>query len=291
MLLEHRELILKIVGPPFSEDNEVVKEFVFTGIELVVCLLFMAVEDLNERGGEVSVLNLVNGHDAVVVEVFHNVSVLVEMFKYFVFVVVKFIASGFVLFLKETLHFLEEELLGDIEKTLLGSNDLLVIELVVVSLGVLEVKPFGTLGLVELSCGIKNGLFKLLELLKDLFFDLVVVVVSLVSIELLCEVRDGSPEVILVLLELILNDFSGLSGVVANGVLVIHGLHLDRFAYEFDAVAESVGCHGEGAFSCLSSERDSFLLVSLEVVHLLGEGFNEGIVGSRQLDSDKLELF
>jgi hypothetical protein len=70
--------------------------------------------------------------------------------------------------LKETLHFLQEEVLGDVEKTLLGSNDLLVIELVVVRLGLLEVKPFGTLGLVELSCGIKNGMLKFLELLKDL---------------------------------------------------------------------------------------------------------------------------
>ena len=291
MFLELVELILEVVGPPFSEDNEIVKEFIFTDIELVVCLFFVAIEDLNERGSEISVLNFINGLDAVVVEVDHDVSVLVEMFKYFVFVVVELVASAFVLFLKVTLYFLEEEMLCDIEKTLLGSNDLFVVELVVVSLGVLEVKPFGTLALVELSSGIKNGMLELLELLKDLLLDLVVVVMSLVSIELLGEVRDGSPEVILVLLELILNDFSGFSCVVHNGFCIVHCLHFDRFADEFDAVAESVGCHGEGLFSCFSSESDLLRLFSLEVIHLLSEGFYEGIVCSCHLDSDKLELF
>ena len=52
VLFESVELILKEGGPPFSDDNEVIEEIIFTSVELVVCLLFVSVEDLNEWGGE-----------------------------------------------------------------------------------------------------------------------------------------------------------------------------------------------------------------------------------------------
>ena len=65
-------LVLTCVNTVFSDDDEVIKEVVFTRIELVVCLLLVSVEDLNERGGEVPVVDLVDGLDGIVVEASHT---------------------------------------------------------------------------------------------------------------------------------------------------------------------------------------------------------------------------
>jgi hypothetical protein len=75
----------------------------------------------------------------------------------------------------------------------------------------LILEPLFGLALVELGCGIKDDLLELLELGEDLRLDLVVIVGSLVSIELLGEIGDGSPEVVPLLLELEGNDFPGIS--------------------------------------------------------------------------------
>ena len=63
---------------------------------------------------------------------------------------------------------------------------------------------------MEFSCGINNDFLELLELGEDLGLDLVVVVLTLVGIELLGKIGDRSPEVVLLLLELVCNDFSGI---------------------------------------------------------------------------------
>ena len=63
---------------------------------------------------------------------------------------------------------------------------------------------------MEFSCGINNDFLELLELGEDLGLDLVVVVLTLVGIELLGKIGDRSPEVVLLLLELVSNDLSGV---------------------------------------------------------------------------------
>ena len=72
-------------------------------------------------------------------------------------------------------------------------------------------EPLFGLTLVELGGGVKDDLFKLLELGEDLGLDLVVVVNSLVGIELLGEIGNRSPEIVPLLLELEGNDFPGIS--------------------------------------------------------------------------------
>ena len=148
----------------------------------------MAIEDLDQRCGKVPVLNLVNGLDGVVIESSHDVSVLMELLEDLVFVLIKFTASVFVFLEEERLQLLHEELLGNIEEALLGTDDLLVIELVVIGHGGLILEPLFGLALVELGCGIKDDLLEFLELGEDLRLDLVVIVGSLVSIELLGEI-------------------------------------------------------------------------------------------------------
>ena len=188
MLFKFMKLILKEGSEPFSDNDEFVKELVLTVVELVICLLFVAIEDLNQRCSEVPVLNLVNGLDGVVIESSHDVSVLMELLEDLVFVLIKFTASVFVFLEEERLQLLHEELLGNIEEALLGTDDLLVIELVVIGHGGLILEPLFGLALVELGCGIKDDLLEFLELGEDLRLDLVVIVGSLVSIELLGEI-------------------------------------------------------------------------------------------------------
>ena len=186
--LERSELLLKEFNPPFSDDDEVVEELIFADIEFVVCVLLMAIKDLNKRCGEVSVLNLVNGLDGVVVEVDHDVPVVVELLEHLHFVLIKLPVDGTVFVLKGALQLLKEKRLGDLEEAGLGTNNLFIVELVVVCDGFLVLKPFVGLAVLKLSAGTDNNTLEFLELLKDLLFDLIVVVVPLVSVELLGEI-------------------------------------------------------------------------------------------------------
>ena len=129
------------------------------------------------------------------------------------------------------------------EKTLLGSDDLLVIELVVGGHGFLILDPLFTLALVELGSGVKDDLLELLELGEDLRLDLVVVVLSLVSVELLGKVGDGSPEIVPLLLELEGNDFPGAGGSNLDFLLVYSSFHLYTFPNVFNTVTEGRGSH------------------------------------------------
>jgi len=290
MLFESVELILKELGPPFSNDNEVIEEIIFARVKLVVCFLFVSVQDLDEWGSEVPVIDLVNGLDCTVVKGSHGLSVSVELLEDLHLVVVEFASCCHVLMLKELLHFLDEESLGDIEEALLGANDLLVVELVVVAHGFLVLDPLGVLALVDLVGGINNHIFELLELLEDLSLNLLIVVRSLVSVELLGEVRDLSPEVVLLLRELVSNDFSGISAGLVDFLLVNHCLHLNTFTDELDTFAEGVGSHGEGLLGSSSSEVDFFLLILFK----LGDAFHNlcapRVEGAGHLDDDQGEL-
>ena len=51
VLLECEEFLLEEIGPPFTDYNEIIKEHVLSVVELVVCFLFVAVKNLNERSG------------------------------------------------------------------------------------------------------------------------------------------------------------------------------------------------------------------------------------------------
>lgn len=106
VLLEIVHGFLEVHGPPFSDNDEVVKELVLAVVEFVICLFFVAIEDLDQRCGKVPVLNLVNGLDGVVVKGSHDVSVLMELLEDLVFVVIKFAASVFVFLEKECLQLL-----------------------------------------------------------------------------------------------------------------------------------------------------------------------------------------
>jgi hypothetical protein len=105
-----------------------------------------------------------------------------ELLEDFHFVFIEFASSVFVFFDKKSLQLLHEELLGNVKETLLSTDDLFVIELVVVGHGSLVLEPLFRLALVELGGGIKDDLLEFLELGEDLRLDLVVVVGSLVSV-------------------------------------------------------------------------------------------------------------
>jgi len=177
-----------------------------------------------------------------------------EMVENLLFIFVELLGGLFVLILKKLLQFFQEEVLSDVKETLLGSDDLLVVELVVFRHGMLVLNPFRRLAVVELLGSFDDEDFELLELLEDLLLDLVVVVVPLVGIELLCEVRDGSPEVVLGLLKVVLDDLSCFFCGHLHLVLVVHGLHFDTFTDEFNAFTESLCCHGERFLCGFTSE-------------------------------------
>lgn len=103
--------------------------------------------------------------------------------------------------------------------------------------------------------GINDDFLELLELCEDLGFDLVVVVLALVGIELLGKVGDRSPEVVLLLLKLVSNDLSGTGCSLFNCSLIHTSLHLDALTDVFDAISECTGGHGEG--SLCSQSLDS----------------------------------
>ena len=289
--LEFLELIFEEVAEPFSDDNEIVKEQVFTVVKLVVCLFFVSIEDLNQWGSEVLVLDLINGANGVVVESSHDISVLVELLEYLVLVVIEFATCLIVLLLEDGLQLLQEKVLGYIEETLLGADDLLVVEFVVVRHGGLVLKPLVGLALVELSGGIKDDLLELFELGEDLGLDFVVVVLSLVSIELLGKIGDGSPQVVLLLLELVGNDLSGISRSFLDLILVKSSLHFDTLTNVFNTITEGGGGHCEGALSGNPLELDFLLFGLLQFIQLCQDGVFESIEGSDHLDNDQLELF
>ena len=159
----------------------------------------------------------------------------------------------------------------------------------------LVLKPLIGLAILELSGSTDNNTLEFLEFLKDLLFDLVVVVISLVSVKLLGEIRDGSPELILVKLEVVLNDLTSFSGGVLDGVHVTLGFHLNTVADELDAFSKGLGSHGEGTFGSSSSDVDFLLLIFLQAVDVLVNLSREGIECSGHLNDHQskflVELF
>ena len=210
VLLESIEFLLEEVCPPFANNDEIVEEHVFSVVELVVSFLFVSVEDLNKWCSEIWIIDVIDGADGVVVEVDHDLSVLVELLEDLVLVVIQLTACFLVSFLENALKLLDKEGLSGLEHALLGSNNLFVVESVVLSDSCLVLKPFLALAFVELGGCINDDLFELLELGEDLSLDLVVVVLTFISVELLGKIGDRSPEVVLLLLELVSNDFSGI---------------------------------------------------------------------------------
>ena len=290
VLLESIEFLLKEVCPPFTDNDEIIEEHVFSVIELVVSLLFVSVEDLNKWSSEVRVVDVIDGANGVVVEVDHDLSVLVELLEDLVFVLIKLTASLIISFLEDALELLDKEGLGSLEHASLGANNLLVIESVVLSDGCLVLEPFLALAFVELGGCIDDDLLELLELSEDLSLDLVVVILSLVSIELLGKVGNGSPEVVLLLLELVSNDLSGICGGTLDCSLVCHGFHFNALADEFDAISEGTGRHGQRSFSSKSLDGKFVLLSVLEGCHLCIDGCYEGFESSNELDNHELEF-
>ena len=101
VLFKGLDFILKEHSPPFPDNDEIVKELVLTIVKLVVCLLLVAIDDLNQRCSKVPILDFVNGLDGVVVESSHDVSVLMELLEDLLFIIIKFAASVFVFLEKE----------------------------------------------------------------------------------------------------------------------------------------------------------------------------------------------
>jgi hypothetical protein len=214
-----------------------------------------------------------------------------ELLEDLMFVIIEFAACLIVLLLEDGLQLLQEKVLGYIEETLLGTDDLLVVEFVVVRHGILVLEPLFRLALVEFSGGIEDDLLELFELGKDLGLDFVVVVLSLVGIELLGEVRDRSPEVVLLLLELVGNDLSGVGGCFLDLFLIKSGLHFDTLTDVFDTITKSSGGHSERALSCNPLEFNFLLLLLLQGFHLFIDCVDESIECSDHLDNDQFKLF
>ena len=225
----------------------------------------MSVEDLDEWGGEVSVLDLVDGRDGAVVHGGHGLAVGVKLLEDLHLVVVELLSGLFVFLLEELLHLLDEESLGNIEEALLGTNDLGVVELVVVGHGLLVLSPLLVLALVDVVGALNDDILEFLEKDEDLTLDLGVVVWSLIGVELLGQVRDLSPEVVLLLRELEGDDLSSIGAGLHDLLLVGNSLQLDGATNEFDAFAEGVGGHGEGVLGSSSSEVEVLLLALLEI--------------------------
>ena len=149
--------------------------------------------------------------------------------------------------LEDGLELLNKEGLSCLKHALLGSNDLLVEESVVLSNGFLVLQPLFALALMKFCGGINDDFLELFELSEDLAFDLVVVVLALVGIKLLGKVRDRSPEVVLLLLKLVSNDLSGLACGCPDCHLIQPSLHLDALTDVCDAISKCTGGHGEGS--------------------------------------------
>jgi len=238
MILVFLSLFLKEISPPLSDNNELVKERVFSVVKLVVGIFFVSIEHLNKWVCELFVINIIDGFDGIVVEIGNVLSVNMELLEDLVFILIELCLGADAISLELILKSLPEDLIGELEEAVLGLEDLLVVEHVVSGNSILVLDPLLLLVCVKCIPHIRAGVIEFHELLNDLSLDGRLVFEPVIGIELLGEERDLSPEGVFLRLKVVGNEFSSISGGSLDVQLVFVSLCLQSFTDELDTFTE-----------------------------------------------------